>query len=941
MRRILILLIILFCALGVQAQPPLSTISGVIYRPNGAVCQLCSFDIIKSRKGGVVLNTTPVKVPANINGEVSFTAVQGSIITISGNFWLGSYSFAGGKELFIPNSPTASFASLKSPEDTLDTLIGGGGSFENPLTFTAPLSRSINTISLAPSGVTAGSCTNCNLTIDTFGRITAKANGSGGGGGSLTAPFLFEDNRSSTTPNDYAFTLEMDYDGDATPATQLVQLGLASRMIYGATNASSQGTVHTFTSTIDVQGSDNASSEFSGWMGWMKFRAGQVGRAWYTDYSLHGAVGTQQQQLNGVSMLLNNYFNGDPSQGPSTGYIAITSQGKGAGNEDTHNTQVTYPTGIGFAAVGHSGDPAGPGEGTARGWRVGFQAGGQAGGWMGTGERSWLGYGLSVVDHDAAGVLLGRPRGANVAGVQFAAFTSDGTDSYQFPIDMANLDATDLFDSSARAIRLPGVNSIKGGIQWGTDGTAPVLYRSANNTLQTSAGKLILDGTGLTSPILSITAPTGINAPLFEAGSLGGTDANSFRFYNGNGDVTTFVSGGTGQFIPDTLIGDGGIRVPTGKRLFFGDTTRARLMLKESVASPTSFLVIGNAASGENPTLSPLAASGNVGITSTMINSGAFIIEGSNGLNDVGVLSVRRAGTTRGFNFIPSAGLSSDPHLRLASGQSWSTALFNEADGAIASLAINASQSGARTNATVGGIFRLDTRTGVGGLANGEQSFVIYGVPTGGDSPAARFVSSLQDGNTLINPNGGTTAVGATTAASEQFGITSLSASRVSEAVRSAANSTVDLINWFNSVDDTNTVANLATFDSRSNGTPANGFGHSITHLLETTTTNARPAATESVFWMNATEGAQISNLTFSTVNAAVLGERLRISHEGIKPGGVTFANLGTPLNGFIQYCSDCRPMTVGTNNQCTTGGNGALAIYLNATWRCFGDATQ
>ncbi len=45
---------------------------------------------------------------------------------------------------------------------------------------------------------------------------------------------------------------------------------------------------------------------------------------------------------------------------------------------------------------------------------------------------------------------------------------------------------------------------------------------------------------------------------------------------------------------------------------------------------------------------------------------------------------------------------------------------------------------------------------------------------------------------------------------------------------------------------------------------------------------------------------------------------------------GLLQANLGTPANGSIVYCSDC---TVA--NPCAGGGTGALAKRLNGSWVC------
>lgn len=59
-------------------------------------------------------------------------------------------------------------------------------------------------------------------------------------------------------------------------------------------------------------------------------------------------------------------------------------------------------------------------------------------------------------------------------------------------------------------------------------------------------------------------------------------------------------------------------------------------------------------------------------------------------------------------------------------------------------------------------------------------------------------------------------------------------------------------------------------------------------------------------------------------------------------PGGTrpstdqNFSSLGTAANGIMRYCADCQVTSVGSDNICASGGNGALAVRLNGVWRCF-----
>lgn len=253
------MLVLLVLAIPGFAQPRLCNITGTIYRPNGTACNSgCSFTISKSRKGGVALSTTPVPVPVDTSGNIAFTATQGSIITVQGNFSIGAINYAAGVDLYVPvsdsNPSSATLASLKTVQEALDGLVAtinyittdepvitktpsanlsnefplsglatgliknttgtgvptiavGGTDYEFPLTFAARLTRSLNAIDLATTGVTPGSYTCTSLNVDAYGRVTSASNGSCSGGGSGITSLNSQTGASQTFTNDTNITI--------------------------------------------------------------------------------------------------------------------------------------------------------------------------------------------------------------------------------------------------------------------------------------------------------------------------------------------------------------------------------------------------------------------------------------------------------------------------------------------------------------------------------------------------------------------------------------------------------------------------------------------------------------------------------------------------------------------------------------------------------------
>lgn len=225
--------------------------------------------------------------------------------------------------------------------------------------------------------------------------------------GLAPAVHIYEDLTSAapagTDANDYMpLAVETNYTAtDAATPTDVTYRGNTSILRYGYGGVASLGTVHNWTSWLTVSGSASAGNEFAHSYHAMRFDNGSQGRAWVTDWNLHGPINAQPGLLNGITMFSNNHYNGSPSGGPSGNWI-VTKPAQGGGGSAAHTAATTYKLDVGLGIVGYAGTTGSP----TRGFEVGLQVGGYGSGWMTSSDSSKVGTGIKLLNIENAAIKI-------------------------------------------------------------------------------------------------------------------------------------------------------------------------------------------------------------------------------------------------------------------------------------------------------------------------------------------------------------------------------------------------------------------------------------------------------------------------------------------------------------------------------------------------------
>jgi hypothetical protein len=386
----------------------------------------------------------------------------------------------------------------------------------------------------------------------------------------------------TSAPDMAALLVDATYNAtQVTDPFDLTYTGIQSTLKYG-TSGSPKGTVSSFTSTLDIQGSGSTSNEFVNYFGWQRAQNGSQVRHWFTDWNLHGPIGTQPNMLTGINMLINNYYNGSPSGHSSYGMSIMTAPATGGGATAAHLAATSYKLDFGIGVQGYGGTAASP----TTGYDIGLKIGGTNVAWI-TSVASKITTGIKLIDIESTGIDLGEP--ATSASSPVGLKNSNSTRAWDIFIDLSgNLAPTTaalkvglrnilfntmkLFEQSAQVIAMqptaadvaPFLNIMSGYSAAVTDPTVRSYIRmyATNSILNTEYLQISIEGT---------------SGAVFSTRNQGTGTVRGYVFRVFNTDILTFNSDFSVNMNSRILSNVGAITMTDAKDIAVGTTTGTKI----------------------------------------------------------------------------------------------------------------------------------------------------------------------------------------------------------------------------------------------------------------------------------------------------------------------------------------------------------------------------